>query len=291
MFDTTENGILNLIAAGESEQVEFKRRLPPGDLIARTLTAFANTSGGVLILGVDDSGRVLGLSPDEIEEARARLQETSISLLSHPLQIGTVEISGQSLLFAAVESNANNGPIFTARGELFSRQGASDKLVTADVSSDKARPILFRGAPGSAQVVVFVAMSFREEQEPALVDYLRAMQQAAKHTGLPISLRRIDLQEGDYEISQQIMKEIDKAEIMVADFTLNAANVYFELGYARARHCYVIQTARKGTLLEFDIRNWKTIFYRNATELEERLVGAFRAAYEVVRASHDAGTS
>jgi hypothetical protein len=34
----------------------------------------------------------------------------------------------------------------------------------------------------------------------------------------------------------------------------------------------VIQMARKGTVSEFDIRNWKTSFYRNATQLEQMLL-------------------
>ena len=126
-------------------------------------------------------------------------------------------------------------------------------------------------------------MSFREAEEPALVDYWNAMQRAVTVTRLPIELRRIDLVEGDYEISQEVMNEIDEADIVLADFTLNARNVYFELGYARSAQKRIIQTARKETALEFDVRNWRTLFYRNATELESNLVGAFQAAYAAMR--------
>jgi hypothetical protein len=58
--------------------------------------------------------------------------------------------------------------------------------------------------------------------------------------------------------------------------------VYFELGYARGKNCRVIQTARKGTMLEFDIRNWRTLFYRNATELEQKLIPEIIDAYRKV---------
>ena len=109
------------------------------------------------------------------------------------------------------------------------------------------------------------------------------MQRAVTVTRLPIELRRIDLVEGDYEISQEVMNEIDEADIVLADFTLNARNVYFELGYARSAQKRIIQTARKETALEFDVRNWRTLFYRNATELESNLVGAFQAAYAAMR--------
>jgi predicted HTH transcriptional regulator len=53
--------ILRRVEAGESEHIEFKRGL--GDLVStgRAICAFANTDGGVIILGVDDSGTLVGV--------------------------------------------------------------------------------------------------------------------------------------------------------------------------------------------------------------------------------------
>jgi nucleoside 2-deoxyribosyltransferase len=133
-------------------------------------------------------------------------------------------------------------------------------------------------------ITAFVAMSFREEEEPALVDYYAAINRAAKNSGLPIKVTRMDLEAGDYEISQGIMDKIDEADIIVADFTLSSRNVYFEVGYARGQQKRVIQTARKETVLEFDVHHWRTLFYRNATELEARLLPELAAAYQEVTA-------
>jgi nucleoside 2-deoxyribosyltransferase len=121
-------------------------------------------------------------------------------------------------------------------------------------------------------------MSFKTEEEPHLIDYYRAMERAAARAG--VKLQRVDLIEGDYEISKKIMDEIDACDAVLADFTLSSRNVYFELGYARGKKKSIVQTARKETVLEFDIRNWKTHFYRNATELEEKLVPAFSALHD-----------
>jgi hypothetical protein len=126
------------------------------------------------------------------------------------------------------------------------------------------------------KLAVFVAMSFRTDKEQHLTDYFRAIKRAADRAG-GIEVRRVDLLDGDYEVSQKLMCEIDRADVVLADFTLNSRNVYFELGYARGRRKDVIQTARERTVLEFDIRQWRTLFYRNATELEEKLVYTFRA--------------
>ncbi|XCN74222.1 MAG: RNA-binding domain-containing protein [Candidatus Electrothrix aestuarii] len=48
-----------LIAAGENEQTEFKRSFDREAV--ETLSAFANTSGGNLLIGVDDNGTIKGV--------------------------------------------------------------------------------------------------------------------------------------------------------------------------------------------------------------------------------------
>lgn len=56
--------ILDRIEAGEGRHTEFKRG--PGDLkdIGKAICAFANTEGGVIILGVDDAGTLVGVRED-----------------------------------------------------------------------------------------------------------------------------------------------------------------------------------------------------------------------------------
>lgn len=55
-----------LIARGEGQYLEFKRKASHPDKIARELIAFANTDGGTLLVGVDDDKSVPGLRfPDE----------------------------------------------------------------------------------------------------------------------------------------------------------------------------------------------------------------------------------
>ena len=45
----------------EGKQLEFKRDLSSPKPIMKTLTAFANTAGGTLIIGITDSGEVIGV--------------------------------------------------------------------------------------------------------------------------------------------------------------------------------------------------------------------------------------
>lgn len=55
------------IQQGESKTLELKQQLPKGEQLAKTLIAFANTSGGKLVIGVDDERRIVGIQGDEFE--------------------------------------------------------------------------------------------------------------------------------------------------------------------------------------------------------------------------------
>ena len=77
-FFETEREILNLLAQGEGESLEFKSTLrfnlasgKPGKEIElaclKTLTAYMNTEGGILAVGVNDQGQVVGLEADGFE--------------------------------------------------------------------------------------------------------------------------------------------------------------------------------------------------------------------------------
>lgn len=118
-------------------------------------------------------------------------------------------------------------------------------------------------------------MSFRSDEEPALVDYWHAMQRAAARAGGNLELRRVDEIDGDYEIISRIYEEIDAADLVIVDLTMSSANVYLELGYARGKGKRVIQTCRDGTHLEFDVRGRRTLTYHNAATLEEKLLNFF----------------
>lgn len=52
----TPDEVRKMIAAGESQTVEFKSRVPDFRTVARLISAFGNAEGGVVLVGVDDRG-------------------------------------------------------------------------------------------------------------------------------------------------------------------------------------------------------------------------------------------
>ena len=65
------NKFLKLIREGESESVEFKRRAAG---IAAEICGFANANGGYILVGVDDSGDIIGANPLDEEKIVSEIQ-------------------------------------------------------------------------------------------------------------------------------------------------------------------------------------------------------------------------
>lgn len=57
--------LYTLIAQGEHQQQDFKFTISDARKIARSLSAFANTDGGRLLIGVKDNGRIAGVRNEE----------------------------------------------------------------------------------------------------------------------------------------------------------------------------------------------------------------------------------
>lgn len=54
-----------LLQQQEGEMLDFKQRISSPEKIARTLCAFANTRGGVLLVGIKDDRTITGIDPEE----------------------------------------------------------------------------------------------------------------------------------------------------------------------------------------------------------------------------------
>jgi ATP-dependent DNA helicase RecG len=65
---TTHTELLEIINNGENSGVEFKRDVLQNHDLAKELVAFSNFSGGMVLLGVDDDGTIIGLTRADLEE-------------------------------------------------------------------------------------------------------------------------------------------------------------------------------------------------------------------------------
>ena len=57
--------LLSLIREGEHQQQDFKYRVTDARKLAKSVSAFANTDGGRLLIGVRDDGHLSGVRSEE----------------------------------------------------------------------------------------------------------------------------------------------------------------------------------------------------------------------------------
>lgn len=65
MQNPSEKYLSDLISKGEDIHTDFKFEISDSRKIARSISAFANTDGGRLLVGVKDNGRIAGIRSEE----------------------------------------------------------------------------------------------------------------------------------------------------------------------------------------------------------------------------------
>ncbi|MGD1093391.1 MAG: hypothetical protein ABSB35_15555 [Bryobacteraceae bacterium] len=97
----------------------------------------------------------------------------------------------------------------------------------------------------------FVVMQFAE---PYDTFYRDVIQRQARDAGF-------DVKAGPGAIIQDLQREIEQSEIVIAEITPPNPNVFYELGYAHALGKPTILLAQRGAELPFDIRGFRVVFY------------------------------
>ena len=119
----------------EFEQVEFagdRPRRPTRDDWADEIAAFANAAGGVVLAGVADDGKVIGMSRAQIANLDALLVEVSTDTIKPPVRIRThhTELSdGRLVLLGEVPESDS---VHESPGGNYIRVGASKRLMGGD---------------------------------------------------------------------------------------------------------------------------------------------------------------
>jgi predicted HTH transcriptional regulator len=79
-----------LVSLGEGISLEFKRRVPQPERIAKEILALANTNGGRIVLGVSDDGRVEGF--ENISEQQFLLRQATNAHCQPPVEYDTERV-------------------------------------------------------------------------------------------------------------------------------------------------------------------------------------------------------
>lgn len=96
---------IEIIKQGEGLTVEFKRIIDSPYKIAKTISSFANTSGGTLLIGIGNDGAIMGVT-SELNELQ-KLERAAGELVETPLHIlfSTENLDGKKILRVEIEES------------------------------------------------------------------------------------------------------------------------------------------------------------------------------------------
>ena len=119
-----------LISQGESETLEFKESSGEWKEIIKTISAFANTRGGKIIIGLSKSGELLGMEigKDTVEHLTNKISQNTDPKV-HP-RITTEKINSKSIIL--IETKESSDHLVLAFGRPFKRAGKSTVRMSKD---------------------------------------------------------------------------------------------------------------------------------------------------------------
>ncbi len=127
-----EADILNIIGRGEDSRHQFKRDISNIDALAAELIAFANTSGGLLLIGVADDGQIFGLSAADVSRLNQLLSNAASQAVRPPINPTTSNIRTRNGLVMMVDvTEGLNKPYVDTQGRIWVKSGADKRHVTA----------------------------------------------------------------------------------------------------------------------------------------------------------------
>lgn len=107
--------VTKLLKEKEGVRLEFKQRISSQEKIAKTLSAMANTDGGLVLIGTSDQRRITGIDPDEerymVQAANQAFCTPKVSLEVHEISIDPDSPDAEEKYILLVVVHRSEGPV------------------------------------------------------------------------------------------------------------------------------------------------------------------------------------
>ncbi len=232
--------LTRLIRKGESETVEFKRSF--GREAIETLCAFANTAGGVVLIGVDDDGAVKGVpaAQNVLRDWSNQICQGSRGL--HP-SLETIMVQGKTMVCIQVEESRIK-PVM-CHGRAFMRSGST----TRQMSVEEMSRLVLANAGVTWDAVAEERATLADISMPKVRVFMEAARRA-KRRSIPVGASPREL--------------LEKLELMIGGKPTRAAILLFGVNpqrfYSQAK--LKIGRFRGETLIVDDRRIEGTLFHQ-----------------------------
>lgn len=137
IFKKFDHDFVNkLLKQREGKVLDFKLKITSKEKIAKTISAMANSEGGIILIGTTDQRKIIGIDPEEemymIAAANEEFCTPKASISLHEVKITDGEIDKEEKSVLVVEVNASLGPIVFVKhknGSLKAYRRENDKTL------------------------------------------------------------------------------------------------------------------------------------------------------------------
>ena len=133
--------ILKLSQFGEGKTLEYKRNTDSLISVLKSIIAFANTAGGIILIGVDDDGTIIGVqNPSKMQEQLANSISNRVKPQLIP-DISVIDADNKSVIALQIEHA--HGPFYLSdkglEKSVYIRVGNSNHLASPEVTEELKR--------------------------------------------------------------------------------------------------------------------------------------------------------
>lgn len=119
--------IAQLIQQGDNDQLEFRHHSGGPNLLSKIISSFANASGGKLIIGVDEKGKIFGCKRDSLMDTVNKAKDKLIPCPE--ISIEFIELENKEIAVISIEKNVE---IVASSLGVFKRTDNSDEIMVPE---------------------------------------------------------------------------------------------------------------------------------------------------------------
>ncbi len=127
-----KSNLKTLVARGEDSQLQFKQDIRNVDALAAEMVAFANSEGGRILIGVSDTGKLIGIPRSEVGRINQLISNAASQHVRSPISPMTenVVVEKDRIVIVVTISKGIDKPYFDHNGVIWLKSG-----------SDRPKPI------------------------------------------------------------------------------------------------------------------------------------------------------
>lgn len=124
--------LIEILERGEDSEHQFKANVTNAESLAGDMVAFANTRGGMIVIGADDNGKTANLTADDIRRLNQLVANTATNNVKNPINPITENVKvGDDLLMVVHIAEGTNKPYMDNNGVVWVKSGSDKRRLTS----------------------------------------------------------------------------------------------------------------------------------------------------------------